>query len=188
MYIEPTEYFTESMRKILEEGESGKTVLFEHLSRDCMDFSNNDLEGFTILDDGSFYETKYKVKPNDNMLFPVGEYKNLDERNCQRKLIFSSKKLAETINQFIVTHKEEINALPESLSNICVLDGDEDFVRIGDKLIEGGNIFYTVPYRINEITFKSLDSKGQKNEKGLELLTTLYDQIQKIVKEEGGES
>lgn len=187
-YVEPKEYFTPSARKILDEGETEKTVLFEHLSRCCMDFTNNDLEGFTILDDGSFYETKYKLKPNDYNLFSLVDRKSLDEKNCQKKLIFISKKLAVVINHFIETHKEEINALPKSVSNTFVLDGDEDLVRIGGKYIAGGNIFYEVPYKINEITFKDLDSEGQKNEKALELLTALYAEIKKVVDEEGGET
>lgn len=187
MYIEPTEYFTESMRKILEEGETVKTVLFEHLSCCCMDTTKKELEGFMILDDGSFYETKYKPKPEVNGLFSELDPKKLDEKNYKKKLLFTSKELAETINHFTEIHKAEINALPKYISNIFVLDGNEDFVRIGNKSIAGFNIFYEVPYKINEEDFKKSNSKHQKNEKGLELLTTLYAEIKNIVDKNEGE-
>ncbi len=181
MYIEPEEYFTESARKILEEGETKPKVLFEHLSRCCMDFTNKDLSGFTIFDDGSYYETNYKPKTKNGNLFSSSKIKQLDEKNYQRKLIFTSEKLAETVNKFIEAHKDEINNLPKFINNSLVLDGNEDLVRIGDKSIPGCNIFYSTPYKINATAFKDLDSEHQKNEKALELLTTLYAQIQEVI-------
>jgi hypothetical protein len=188
MYIEPTEYFTESMRKILEEGETARTVLFEHLSRGCLDSIDKELEGFMILDDGSFYETKYKPKPEVNGLFSELDPKKLDEKNYKKKLLFTSKELAETINHFTEIHKAEINALPKSISNTFVLDGNEDFVRIGDKSIAGHNIFYEAPYKINDEEYKKFDSERQKNENGLELLTTLYAEIKNIVDKNEGDA
>ena len=158
MYIEPEEYFTESMQKILEEGKTKPKVLFEHLSRCCMDFTNKGLSGFTIFDDGFYYETTYKLKPNLDTFFSLVGLKQLDEKNYQRKLIFASKQLAETVNKFIESHKDEIKNLPKFINNSLVLDGNEDLVRIGDKSIPGCNIFYSTPYKINETTFKDVDS------------------------------
>ena len=186
MYVEPKGYFTESMKKILEEGERKEAILFEHLTRPCMDFSGRGYTGFTIYDDGSYYDTIYKPKSNNKNLFSNSNIKKLDEKDYQRNLIFTSKELATTINKFLSAHYEEIKKLPKSVSNIGVLDGAEDIIRITDKIISGGNVFYTVPYEIDEIVCKSPYTLQEQNEKALVLLTTLYSEIRKIVEKERG--
>lgn len=186
MYVEPEGYFTPSMRKILEEGENKKSILFEHLSRQCMDFSNRGYTGFTVYDDGSYYRTSYKTKENNENLFSNTDHKKLNEKNYKRTLIFTSKKLATTINKFLSAHYEEIKNLPESVSNPFVLDGDEDIVRLSDKIISGGNIFYSVPYKSGDITSKGPYSLQEENDKALELITTLYAEIRNIVDNERG--
>ena len=184
MYVEPSGYFTESMKKILEEGETKKTILFEYLSHPCLDFSACGLKGFTVYDDGSYFETTYKTNSKNDNLFSGLNIKKFDEKNYHRKLIFTSKKLAATISEFTVAHKEEIKNLPEHVSNYFVLDGNEDIIRVNDKLISGGNVFYSVPYKIDDSSLKNLNEEQQKNEKALELLTSLYAEIINIAKNE----
>ncbi len=162
MYVEPEVYFTPSMRRILEEGEHIKYILFEHISRDCMDFEEKSYTGFTVYDDGSYYKTSYKLKGNNENLFSNTEHRNLNEKNYKRTLIFTSKMLATTINKFLSAHYEEIKNLPESISNPFVLDGDEDIVRLSDKIISGGNLFYSVPYKSGGITSKDSYSLQKK--------------------------
>ena len=186
MYVEPEGYFTPSMKKILEEGEKKKNILFEHLSRHCMDFSDRGYTGFTVYDDGSYYRTSYKTNGNTEKLFSSVNLKKFDEKDYKRTLNFTSKKLSTIINKFLSTHYEEIKSLPESVSNPFVLDGDEDIVRIGDKVVTGCNIFYSVPYKFEAITSKGPYYLDQKNEKALELITTLYAEIKKIVDKERG--
>ncbi len=83
-------------------------------------------------------------------------------------------------------HKKEFNSLTDFIipPNLLITDGDEDLVRIGDQIITGCNIFYSVPYKIDEDKFKQQDHESQKSEKAFELLTVLYSEIQKIVNKE----
>lgn len=166
------------------EENTGQTVLFEHLSRSCFDHKNKCLIGFTILEDGNFYQTRYKLKPSVDRMFPVLKLENLDEKNYEKHLIWNSIVLSNKLKQLINLHQEEINNLPKFVSNNLVLDGKEDFVRIKDKLISGCNIFYQVPYSINQNKFKELESEQQANEKALELLTLFYNEVQTILLKE----
>ena len=182
-YVESEEYFTKSMKRILEDGETEKKVLFEHLTRRCFDSPKKGLHGFMILEDGSYYETKYKLKTDiDTALFFLRR-KKFNENNHIKKIIFKSQNLADTINQFMKKHKKEFNSLSDFIipPNLLIFDGCEDIVRIGDRIITGCNIFYSVPYKINEEKFKQKDPESQKTEKTFELLTVLYAEIQKIV-------
>ena len=183
MYVEPKGYFTESMRKILEEGENKSSILFEHISRPCMDFSNNGYNGFTIFDDGSYYETNYKPKtPNGNLF--SSKLTKLAEKKFKRPFLFTSKNLATTINKFFSAHYEEMKHLPESVSNPFVLDGEEDIVRITDKIISGGNIFYSIPFKEDNNSTNGPYSIPNETVKTLELLTSLYAEIKAIVDKE----
>ncbi len=183
MYVEPAAYITPNMKKILEEGENKPSLLFEHISRPCMDFSNNDYNGFTIFDDGSYYETNYKPRTKNGNLFS-SKITKLNDKSYKRTLIFTSKKLATTINKFFSAHYEEIKHLPESVSNPFVLDGEEDIVRITDKIISGGNIFYSIPFKEDNNSTNGPYSIPNETVKTLELLTSLYAEIKAIVDKE----
>lgn len=183
-YIEPDAYITENMKKILDEDNTGKEVLVEYFSRSCFNREKNCLIGFMILNDGSFYKTRYKLISNEPKLFPILELKNLDKKNYEKHLIWSSNILSLKIEKWINLHQEEIKNLPDSISNNCVLDGSEDIIRIKEKVIHGSNIFHQIPYIINEKTFNKLKPEQKANEKGLELLSLFYKELQDFLLKE----
>ena len=164
--------------------DAGKEVLFEYLSRSCFDRGENGLIGFMILDDGNFFQIKYKLKPNLDSLFPVLEMKNLDKENYEKNFIWNSSVLSNKLKQLINLHQEEINNFPKFIANNLILDGKEDLVRIKDKIISGCNIFYHVPYTIDQNKLKQMEPEQQANEKALELLTLFYNEIQTILLKE----
>lgn len=161
-----------------------KQILFEYLSRSCFDSPEKSLTGFMILDDGSFLQTKYTSERNVDTFFSLAGHNNLDENNCEKHLIWSSQVLAIKLQKLIDLHQKEINNFPEFITNNLILDGDEELIRIIDKLIFGCNIFYQVPYMIDQYKFKNLSPEQQSNEKALELLTLFYNEIQTILLKE----
>ena len=162
---------------------NGKNILFEYLSLGCFDRECY-LIGFMILDDGSFFHTKYKIRKNLDTLFSFADFKNLDEENYEKHLIWSSNVLANKLQKLIDLYQEQINKFPEFISNNLVLDGDEDLVRIKDKLIFGCSIFNQVPYVIDYNKYENLSSDQQSNEKALALLTLFYAEIKDILSKE----
>lgn len=164
-------------------------ILFQHLSEACMkcDVDENDLrKGYAVYEDGSYYSVREKFSPPN--LSEKGKeelsYKNELKTELEYTLVFKSTELAVKISEIFSHFSDEIKKLPRKMNNHDVLDGAVDYLRFKNKSVSGCNILTICPYkRSDDFHHKYFDEKELKNEMGLENISKIYIEIQKVINE-----
>lgn len=166
-----------------------KKILFQYLYESCMkcDVDENDLrKGYAVYEDGSYYSVRERFSP-PNLTEEEKEelyYKNELRTELEYTLIFKSIELAIRISEIFSHFSDTIKNLPSKMNNHDVLDGAIDYLRLKNKSVSGCNILTICPYkRYDDFNHKYLDDKELKNEIGLENISKIYIEIQKVINE-----
>lgn len=105
-------------------------------------------------------------------------YCSVDENKKEEDLIFQSVEVAQKVAEILDLYKDRISNLPNYVDNIHVLDGLKEFLRFGDVIVSGDNLFAEFPYVIDKEYFNELSDKEKENEIALEIINKIYKEVQ----------
>lgn len=136
-------------------------------------------KGIILYSDGRLCKIMHPVtKKNGNIKL---HFCSVDENKKEEELIFQSVEVAQKVKDILNLYKDRISKLPNYLENIHVLDGFEEFLRLGKVIVSGDNLFTEFPYVIDKEYLNELSDKKKENELALEFISKVYKEVQMAI-------
>ena len=136
-------------------------------------------KGIILYADGKLCKILRPVE-NRTMLFG-GNFPSFDEKWKKEWIIFISTGVAKKVADILTSHEKEIQRLPHYLYHSGVLDGCEEFLRLGAYMVSRHNLFAEFPYKTNTEVLHGMADYERENEIGMELISRLYQEIQHAI-------